>query len=315
MDEQLEPQTQQPTPVPQSFVERNNVSTIAFAFLCLLAVFVTYQVVGGVITLLVVGGRVTPENVMMHRIFTMAGQVLFILIPTIIFARLLDVRFSNVFPWRMPSAGESIFAVLSLLFLQEVLEIYLFFQDRIPFPEEIKKVIEPMQKMIEEMFRILVSAKNVPELLFVVLVVGVTPAIVEELLFRGLIQSSFERRMKPFKAAVWTGVIFGAFHFNPFALVPLVVLGAFFGILRMRSQSMILPMTVHFLNNALAVVVSFFQMDDKMLIGATKGEDINTQAILIQLFLFSMLFIVTFSSYLRLTNERHTNPPDDREHG
>jgi hypothetical protein len=42
-----------------------------------------------------------------------------------------------------------------------------------------------------------------------------------------------------------------------------------------------------------------------MLIGATKGADINLPAILTQLLLFSMLFIVTFSSYLRLTNDLH----------
>jgi hypothetical protein len=50
-------------------------------------------------------------------------------------------------------------------------------------------------------------------------------------------------------------------------------------------------------------VVSFFQVDDKMVIGATKGVDINPAAILSQLVLFSMLFVVAFSSYLRATGE------------
>ncbi len=130
---------------------------------------------------------------------------------------------------------------------------------------------------------------------------GITPAIIEELLFRGLVQSSFERKLVPVRGAVYTGIIFGLFHFNPFALVPLIILGCFFGILRLRSKSMVIAMTVHFLNNALAVVVSFFQIDDKMVIGATKGDDINTVAVLMQIFLFSMLFVVSFSSYLRLT--------------
>ncbi|HTY37557.1 MAG TPA: CPBP family intramembrane glutamic endopeptidase, partial [Bacteroidota bacterium] len=111
--------------------------------------------------------------------------------------------------------------------------------------------------------------------------------------------------------AIWTGVIFGLFHFNPFALVPLVVLGCFFGILRMRSRSMVIAMTLHFLNNGLAVIVSYFNMDDKMVLGATKGEGINPAAIVAQLFLFSMLFVVSFSSYLRATAEVR---PDDDSH-
>lgn len=308
--EDIQPLVSTPQP-PRPFLERYNISPILFAFVSLLIVFVLYQLVGGVITLLVAGSKITPENVMTHRLLTMIGQIVFILIPTIVLARLLDERSSSVFPWRMPRVGESIFALLSLLFLQEVLQIYMYFQDRIPLPQGLKDIITPAKQMMEEMFRVLVSAKSVPELLLVVVVVSITPAIVEELLFRGLVQSSFERRISPVRAAIWTGVIFGLFHFNPFALIPLVVLGCFFGILRMRSMSMAIAMTVHFLNNGLAVVVSFFQVDDKMVIGATKGDDINHAAILAQLLLFSMLFIVSFVSYWRATNDVHSRTGGD----
>jgi uncharacterized protein len=296
-----------------SFVERYRISPIVFACVSLVVVFFFYQVVGGLLTLLLVGTKVTPDTVATHRIFTMVGQILFLLVPTIILARLLDERFSNVFPWRKPRVGETIFAVLSLLFLQEAMQVYLFFQDQIPLPRAVEKYVTPARQMLEEMFRILIGAKDLPELFFVVVVVAVTPAIVEELLFRGLIQSSFERKLVPVKAAVWTGIIFGLFHFNPFQIVPLIILGIFFGVLRMRSRTMIIAMTVHFLNNALAVVVTYFQMDDKMVIGATKGADINTASMLAQMVLFVMLFVVSFSSYLRLTNDvqpvDHQGPP------
>lgn len=292
-----------PTTLHRSFVERYRISPIIFACASLVVVFLLYQLVGGFLTLFFVGTKVTSETVTMHRIFTMGGQILFLLLPTLILAGLLDTRVSTVFPWRKPNVGETVFAVLSLLFLQEALQLYLVFQDRIPLPREVEKFIAPARQMLEEMFRILVSAKDVPELLFVVLVVAITPAIVEELLFRGLIQSCFERRLVPIRAAVWTGVIFGLFHFNPFQIVPLIILGCFFGILRMRSRSMIIAMTVHFLNNTLAVVVSYFQMDDKMMIGATTGPDINTASLLAQMVLFVMLFVVSFSSYLRLTSD------------
>jgi uncharacterized protein len=298
-------------PVPQSFVERYRISPIVFACVSLVVVFFFYQIVGGLLTLLFVGTKVTTDTVTMHRLFTMGGQILFLLVPALILARLLDTKLSNVFPWRRPHLGETVFAVLSLLFLQEAMQIYLFFQDRIPLPREIEKYTAPARQMLEEMFRILVSAKDVPELLFVVLVVAVTPAIVEELLFRGLIQNSFERKLVPLRAALWTGIIFGLFHFNPFQIVPLIILGCFFGVLRMRSRSMIIAMTVHFLNNAIAVVVTYFQMDDKMVIGATKGADINTASMLAQMVLFVMLFVVSFSSYLRLT----TDVASDEGHG
>jgi membrane protease YdiL (CAAX protease family) len=300
-DEKNVPPELPPPPQSLSFVQRTNISPVAFALLCLLAIFFLYQVVGGTLTFFLIGAKVTAENVMGQRVFTMIGQSVFILIPTLLFARLLDRRLSAVFPWRMPRVGETIFAALGLIFLQEIFQIYLFFQDRIPLPETLRKVIDPLKQMIDEMFRTLVSAHTVPELFFVILVVAVTPAIIEELLFRGLVQSSFERAVKPIWAAIITGIIFGAFHFNPFAIVPLIALGCYFGVLRMRSKSIVITMTVHFLNNVMAVVVAYFAVDDKMIIGATKGPDVNTSAILVQLFLFAALFVLSFSSYLRLT--------------
>ncbi|HCA81181.1 MAG TPA: hypothetical protein DEP53_15730 [Bacteroidetes bacterium] len=290
-------------PVQQSFAERYRISPVLFALIVLFAIFVSYQIVGGLLTLLFVGSRVTTDNVMLHRVFTMVGQIFFIFLPTLVFARLLDLRFSRVFPWRVPRGGETLFAILSLFFLQEVLQIYLLFQDRIPFPEELRKIIDPAKQMIEEMFRTLVSSKSPPELLFVVLVVAVTPAVVEEFLFRGLVQSCFERSVSPGRAAFWAGLIFGVFHFNPFAVVPLIALGIFFGMLRYRSQSMILAMTVHFLNNALAVVITHFNVDEKLVAGAEKGAEANILMLLTQLVLALTLFGLTFSWYWRLTKK------------
>ncbi|MBM4159575.1 MAG: CPBP family intramembrane metalloprotease [Ignavibacteria bacterium] len=292
-------------PLPQqepSFLQRYNISPAAFALICLFLIFLLYQVVGGTLTFFLIGTRVTPENVMQHRTLTIVGQTLFILLPTLLFARLLSRKASAVFPWRMPRVGETIFASLGLIFLQEVFQIYLFFQDRIPLPEDIQRLVEPLKEMIQEMFKTLVSSQTVPELLFVILVVAVAPAVIEELLFRGLIQSSFERVITPARAALITGIIFGAFHFNPFAIIPLMILGWYFGYLRMRSKSIVLAMTVHFLNNVLAVVVAYFRMDDQMVLGATEGSDINMPMILAQLFLFLALFTVSFSSYLRVTS-------------
>ncbi|MBI3585917.1 MAG: CPBP family intramembrane metalloprotease [Ignavibacteriales bacterium] len=290
-------------PEEQSFVERHNINPILFSFICLFIIFVLYQIIGGTITFLVVGSKVTPENVSSHRILTLVGQSLFILVPTILFARLLSKQSSSVFPWRMPNVGETFFATLSLVFLQAIAQIYLFFQDHIPLPRELSKVIDPIKEQLEEMFRTLVVAKSMPELALVLLVVAIAPAIIEELLFRGLIQSSFGRVMTPLRAAVFTGIIFGAFHFNPFAVVPLVGLGVYFGFLRMRSKSIIISMTAHLVNNGIAVIVAYFKIDeDALFVAAGKGEQ-NVPALLSQLSLFILLFGLSFYSYLRATTD------------
>ena len=140
------------------------------------------------------------------------------------------------------------------------------------------------------------------ELSAVILIVAVVPAIVEELLFRGLIQKIFERLMSPVVSAVLAGTIFGLFHVNPFEIVPLVGLGVFFGLLRYRSQSLLVPITAHFFNNLMAVLASFYGLQDDSLVEAAQTVS-STGVMVFELFGFALLFFFTFVLYLRLTHD------------
>ncbi|MEX2117378.1 MAG: CPBP family intramembrane glutamic endopeptidase [Bacteroidota bacterium] len=295
-------------PEEQSFVERHHIHPIVFAVVSLFIVFVLYQLVAGTLTFLIVGGgTVTRENVTEIRLLTMVGQLVCILLPTLFLARLLSRKMSTVFGWRIPSVAETVYALLGLFFLQQIFQIYLFFQDLIPLPEVLRNVLDPFKKMIEDMFRELVQAESLPELFFVVLVVAFVPAIVEELLFRGLIQKSLEKVLPGIQAAVLAGTIFGLYHFNPFAVIPLVGLGCYFGLLRYRSESVIIAMTAHFLNNALAAIAVYFSMESEMIVGAKETAERNIGAVLLQLLLYVSLFLLTFFAYLRSTGRTPRN--------
>ncbi len=286
-----------------SFIVRNHIHPVVFAFICLFLVFIFYQVVGGTITFLIVGqAEVTPENATLVRLLTLVGQILFILVPTLVFARLVNPRLSAVFQWRMPGALETFFAALSLLFLQQVLQIYLFFQEQIPLPRPVQDILGPLRSAMEEMFRAIVSARSGPELLLVVLVVAVAPAIIEEMFFRGVVQYTFDRVARPTRSAVIVGVIFALYHFNPFALIPLIVLGSFFGYLRLRSRSIVVAMTAHFLNNILAVFAVYFGLEEGIIVGPSTGMEPTNTAVLAQLFLVGSLFLLSFVAYLRLSD-------------
>lgn len=293
----------QPSGHDQSFLSKHNIHPVVFAFGCLFVVFVLYQLVAGTLTFLIVGtGQITRSNVMQVRLLTMAGQILFILVPTVFLARLLSRQTATVFPWRVPKIQETFFASASLLLLQQVFQVYLFFQDRVPIPEALRKILAPTKEMMEALFRNLVKAESLPELMIVILVVAVVPAAVEELFFRGLIQSSFEKAVPPVWAAVLVGIIFGLYHFNPFVLIPLIGLGSFFGFLRFRSNSILVAMTAHFLNNAMAVLAVYFSVEDKMLLGADKTVEPSLTGVIVQLFVYLMLFVLSFSAYVRITD-------------
>jgi uncharacterized protein len=286
-----------------SFVDRHEIHPLAFAFAALVAVFLLYQVGGGVLTFLLTGAAsITRDNVSMMRWLTIAAQVCFILVPTVLLARLFTTRLGEVFQFRIPGLMESTLALMALFSLQRVFEGYMYFQERVPLPEILRQVIEPMKKLLEEVTKALLQADSPLELFFVIFVVAIVPAIVEECLFRGLIQKIFERLMSPVVSAVLAGTIFGLFHVNPFEIVPLVGLGVFFGLLRYRSQSLLVPMVAHFFNNLMAVLATFYGLQEDSLLASAQTTS-STPVMLFELLGFAVLFFFTFVFYLRLTHD------------
>lgn len=285
----------------RSFVERHQIHPLLFALAALIIIFVLYQIGGGLIVFIAAGtGSITRENVQLVRFLTMVGQVVFLFLPTILFARLLSHRTKEIFSFRVPGIQESLFAFVALFSLQRVCEAYMFFQDKIPVPKLLHELLDPIKKMMESLTAVLIHSDTIPELLFVILVVAVVPALAEELLFRGLIQSTFGKIMPPLGAAVLTGIIFGLYHVNPFEVVPLVGLGIFFGVLRSRSQSLVMPMAAHFINNVLAVLAGYFGMEnDSMLEAAQVAPAVST--VLFEFLIFTIFFILSLAMYLRVT--------------
>ena len=108
--------------------------------------------------------------------------------------------------------------------------------------------------MGEEIF----TAHSPGEFIWLVFVVAVTPAICEEILFRGYVQRTMERGMGR-KAIFVAGIAFGLFHFSPFGLAVLAVMGIVLGYFYHRSRSLYPSMAAHFTNNFLATLFLYQQ--------------------------------------------------------
>ena len=290
-----------------SFFERHQLHPILFAGVSLIVIFVFYQVIGGIVTFFILGSSsIGRENVWTIRWLTLLGQLFLILLPTLLFAKLFSVKLRSVFPFRIPGIRESTLALIALFSLQRLFEAYMFFQDRIPLPQLLREFIDPIKKMMEELIKILLHVESPVELLAVIFIIAVVPSIVEELLFRGLIQKVFERLMSPLVAAILSGTIFGLFHVNPLELVPLIGLGVFFGILRFRSQSLWLPISAHFFNNLLAVLAVYYGLAQENSLESLQS-DVDVQMMVFQFAAFAALFFISFVAYLRLTHNISKN--------
>ena len=86
------------------------------------------------------------------------------------------------------------------------------------------------------------------------LVVAIAPAICEELMFRGFIQSGLGRSYKPVTTIILVSLIFGAYHTSLIRFLPTALLGACFAIITYYSKSIIPGMLMHCFNNSVAVI-------------------------------------------------------------
>lgn len=249
------------------------ISPIAAAFIGIVGGFILYQIVGGLLTLLIFGLDVENAPVNGIRLMTMAGQILFILLPALVFSRLFYTDLTKFLRIKIPSWKEVLLFTIGIAILTVFLQNYLYIQNyfidqlanSIPIIKTLKDLLDTLNAYLEKTYGSLLKASNIYEAVLIVLIVAVIPALCEEAMFRGFIQRSFEMKMKPFYAALVTAIFFGANHFNPYGLIPLIILGLYFGFATYMSGSIFIPIMLHFLNNFTAVMLYFIFGDDELI--------------------------------------------------
>jgi membrane protease YdiL (CAAX protease family) len=113
----------------------------------------------------------------------------------------------------------------------------------------------------QEMMRFLerlISAQTWGEFLAVVFVVAVSPAICEEIFFRGALQTSLAYRINWLAAVSISSICFAIVHINPIQIIALMPLSIYFGLMAARSGCLLYASLVHFGNNLIAVSLPTF---------------------------------------------------------
>jgi membrane protease YdiL (CAAX protease family) len=279
-------------------------SPVQFTLFALALIFVLYQVVGGVITIVVARGEITLSNVTLVRWATLLGQLLFILVPTIWLARERHGDLPSFFRLKVPELSQLVATMAAVFALQQMLQAYMIAQDMIPLPGDLQRLLDTLRKLLEDTERLLVQANAPGEFMFVLIVVAFVPAISEELLFRGLVQRNLEAA-GGWKGPVITGIIFGLYHFNPFTLVPLIALGVYFGFMVYRSGNIVLSISAHFFNNFIAVAATYLRLDDNFV--AVSPGAVPTLALAATNFaLFALVFVAATLYFIHITDHRET---------
>ena len=80
--------------------------------------------------------------------------------------------------------------------------------------------------------------------------------ILEELICRGVMLRGMLTRMSPWKAIVWSAVLFAVMHLNLWQAIPAFMMGLLLGWIYWRTHSLWATIFLHFLNNSLSTIIA-----------------------------------------------------------
>ncbi|MCS7012606.1 MAG: CPBP family intramembrane metalloprotease [Chloroherpetonaceae bacterium] len=247
------------------YFEREQFSPVLVSLAALFVLLFLYQIGGAIFTIALAGveSLTAPtghEGAM--RAAQVLSQIVFLAIPTLILVSLHTGRkpFSAIsmefLAWRAtPSIHTLLYSSLAIMamspFLSYVGDLQLvIMNDVLGWGDAIRPLYAQYKALLER----LTLVRTPLEFIAVVGVVVLTPAICEELLFRGYVQRNFQRAMPSRRAVVVVGVLFGLYHLNPAQVIPLILLGVYLSYLRASSGSLLVPIVAHFANNFFSVL-------------------------------------------------------------
>jgi len=90
---------------------------------------------------------------------------------------------------------------------------------------------------------------------FGILTIVLAAPVLEELIFRGIVQEGLMHRLRPIGAIALTSLLFAFIHFNPWQFTTALIMGLFIGWIYYYTRDILLAIGVHFINNLFVVVI------------------------------------------------------------
>lgn len=165
-----------------------------------------------------------------------------LLIPSLIYIKIFNLDFKETFRFNKADFKEYIRAFLLWLIgfvLVGIVGSILM--------EKFPQWVEPLQQIEDAV----IFDDNI---ILNIFIVALMPSICEELVFRGIIMTSF-KRYKIFSVLI-SALFFGLLHIYPIKIIPTAIIGFVIGYSVYKSNSIYTGMFIHFINNSFSIIMS-----------------------------------------------------------
>jgi membrane protease YdiL (CAAX protease family) len=153
----------------------------------------------------------------------------------------------------------SIALVVSIL---PIISLLIEFNSSISLPSWLSKAetyFKEVERLRQQMTSVLFLFTGVSDLIMMIVVAAIIPGVVEELFFRGVIQTQFQNTLINHHSAIFfSAFIFSAMHFQFYGFIPRMILGLILGYMFYWSKNIWYPVLAHITNNTLGVLGIYF---------------------------------------------------------
>lgn len=178
------------------------------------------------------------------------SEWLLLFLPAVLFAVVMRFDVRETLSLRSPSATALLGGALLMLGGTPLAWFVAWLQTFVlPIPWEI---VEGIQNLL--------TPESTPDLLWLLLLAAVTPAICEEAVFRGALMGG-SRKLKASTAILLNAAVFGAFHVSfesAFRFAPTAFIGMLMAFAVWHSRSIFVGALMHFMNNGTIVLMIAF---------------------------------------------------------
>lgn len=250
-----------------------------------------------------------PGNLNFLKYLQTIQSIGLFIIPAFIIGFLFDKNSLNYLVFRKTNSLNIYLVFFVMLFSLPVINFFAKINADMHFPEFLKQVelwMKEKEDAAQGLTEIFLKMDNPGMLFFNIFMIGVLPAIGEELIFRGILQRIFAEWTKNIHWGILiAAILFSGMHFQFFGFIPRFLLGVLFGYLFYWSKSIWVPILAHFINNTVAVIAYYFyfdKVDDQIeTFGTTKG---TYYFLIISVIILSSLLWYYYSTNKKITEER-----------
>jgi len=278
----------------------------------LLLLFIGFNILGSFVTLFLLNMLFNIDGGTVINIITNIDTLDSSSINALKFMQLVQVVFSFIIPAHLFARSESnnrlfeYFQFNNASFKNYLLGILLIFsvsplvsyiaelneQIQLPaFLSSVENYFKQQQIQTEKFALVFLRDNTGVDLLINIFIVGVLAAIAEELFFRGVLQNLILEKVKNIHLAILIcSFLFSALHQEFYTLFPRVLLGMLLGYAYYFSKSIWIPITIHFVNNASAVLLDSLYKQGISSLNPNENEYFGIIGVLISLILSIVLF-------------------------